>query len=532
MTESTSKVVNVTCGELCATRDCSSTDINLLHRNFNGVSANVSFGYEQFVKDPDKIPQRMLDLLQIASYVFCADRMASRGSRESITNSGWARTFNVKIPVRDISFWDTVRVKKALNDVLSFMTGDRRYDFTFVKEQNYNLTDTVFQLSLFNEAESELINAKDADVMLFSGGLDSLAGAIERLNENPTRKLCLVSHKSNNTSISIQNKLAESLDHAYGNRIIKYGFECRNKDMKTKEETQRTRMFLFSAIAFAICDRLHKNELFIYENGVTSINLPIQADTVNARASRTTHPKTIGLLEQFYRLLNPRFAIVTPYRDNTKAEIIEKFRTYRAESFLPSSVSCSSTRSKPQGTPHCGTCSQCIDRKFAMYAVGLDEEDDSYEADFILDENSNELRNRLLNMLMFANRIKNSTPFELWKHSPTDFFDIVSYWQGDNPDEKMEKVSMLLNRFADSVWTASKLMLSKNYSHEKVIKPNSLLRILTSQEYFDLPQSDTITARTRDSVFISYAHEDEAYIAELKPFLRVLERDYNISYWY
>lgn len=532
MTESTPKVINVICGELCTTRDCSSTDINLLHRDFDGITANVSFGYERFVKAPEEIPERILDLLQIASYVFCADRMASRGSRESVTNSGWARTFNLKIPVLDLSFWDAESVKKILNDALSFMTGDRRYDFTFFKAQEQNLTDTIVQLSLFSETESELVNAKDADVMLFSGGLDSLAGTIERLNENPNRKLCLVSHKSNNTSTSIQNKLTENLGQTYGDRIIKYGFECRNRDMKTKEETQRTRMFLFSAIAFAICNRLNKNELFIYENGVTSINVPIQVDTINARASRTTHPKTIGLLERFYRLLNPKFEIVTPYRANTKAEIVEKFRTYRAKNFIPSSVSCSSTRSKPLGTPHCGTCSQCIDRKFAMYAVGLDEEDDSYETDFILDENNNELRNRLLNMLMFANKIKNSTPFELWGHSPTDFFDIVSYWHGDNPDEKMAEIILLLNRFADSIWTASRLMLSKNYSHEKVINPNSFIRILASQKYFGLPESGITNARIRDSVFISYAHEDESYITELKPFLRVLERDYNIAYWY
>lgn len=242
MTESTSKVINVVCGELCTTRDCSSTDINLLHRDFNDINANVSFGYERFVKTPEEIPEHIIDLLQIASYVFCADRMANRGARDSVANTGWARTFNLKIPVRNLPFWDTESVKKTLNDALSFMTGDRRYDFTFVTAQEQSLTDAIIQLSLFNEAESELVNAKDADVMLFSGGLDSLAGAIERLNENPNRKLCLVSHKSSNTSISIRNKLVENLGQAYGDRIIKYGFECRNRDMKTKEETQRTRL--------------------------------------------------------------------------------------------------------------------------------------------------------------------------------------------------------------------------------------------------------------------------------------------------
>ena len=337
MTESTPNVISVVCGELCTSRDCISTEINLLHREINGISANVLLRYERFVNAPEEIPERILDLLQIASYIFCADRMANRGSRDSITNSGWARTFSLKIPVIDISFWEDDSVKRYLSEALVFMTGDRRYSFEFIKSQDQILPNTFHQLALFSEAESDLINAIDADVMLFSGGLDSLAGAIERINENPNRKICLVSHKSNNVTTRIRNKLVENLMQDYCDRIITYSFECRNVDMKTKEETQRTRMFLYSAIAFAICERLNKNELFIYENGVTSINIPTQADAVNARASRTTHPKTIGLLERFYRLLNPNFKIVTPYRINTKAEIVEKFRIYSAEKFIPSS---------------------------------------------------------------------------------------------------------------------------------------------------------------------------------------------------
>lgn len=532
MNESTSKIYKVFCGEISKQSECSGDEINLLHRDVHDITANVTFGYEKFVKTPEEIPKRTIDLLQIASYIFCADRMASRGDRKSVTNVGWSRSFYFTIPVIDIDFWNTDAVKKSLNNALAFMTGDRKYEFNFVKASENAVSTENVQLCLFSAIESELASATDADVMLFSGGLDSLAGAIERLSENNTRKLCLVSHKSNNTSISIQNKLADELKKSFGDRIIKYGFECRNKGMKAREETQRTRMFLFSAIAFAICGRLQKNELFIYENGVTSINIPIQVDTINARASRTTHPKTIGLLEQFYKLLNSEFKIITPYRANTKAEIVEKFRTYNAVKFISNSVSCSSTRSKPQGTPHCGTCSQCIDRKFSMYSVSLDDEDDRYETDFIVNENDNELRNRLLGLLIFANKIKNSTPFELWGHSPTDFFDIVSYWgQHSNPDDNMAEIHALLNRFADSMWSATKAMVAKNFSPQNVMNSHSLLRIITSQEYL----GSNITGGSqmeRNEIFISYAHADKQYIDELKPFLTVLARDKKIEYWY
>lgn len=61
-------------------------------------------------------------------------------------------------------------------------------------------------------------------------------------------------------------------------------------------------MFLFSAIAFSLCNYYGKHSFYVYENGITSMNLPKQADVINARASRTTHPKTLGLLRKFYKL--------------------------------------------------------------------------------------------------------------------------------------------------------------------------------------------------------------------------------------
>jgi len=139
MTESTPNVFNVVCGELCKTPECSSVDINILNRNFNGIEANVLFNYEKFVANPEDVPEQILDLLQIASFVFCADRMASRGARDSITNIGWARTFYLTIPVFNIAFWDTDSVKKILNDALTFMTGDRMYKFSFVKANNQTI---------------------------------------------------------------------------------------------------------------------------------------------------------------------------------------------------------------------------------------------------------------------------------------------------------------------------------------------------------------------------------------------------------
>jgi 7-cyano-7-deazaguanine synthase in queuosine biosynthesis len=531
MNSSPLKVVNVYCGELCKNEKCDSKEINLFTQNLNGIAPNVYFGYDKFVKQPEKIPAKILDLIQIASYIFCADRMSRRSSRDSINNDSWSRVFNISMPVIEVDFWNLDNTKKTLNDALVFMTGDRKYEFDFIKSEIDTLPVKGLQLSLFNMIESEIATATDADIMLFSGGLDSLAGAIERLNENPERKICLVSHRASSNTKSIQNKLINNLKQIYEDRILKYGFECQIKKIDTNDETQRTRMFLFSSIAFAICYRVQKNELFVYENGITSMNLPLQTDVINSRASRTTHPKTLYLLENFFKLINPNFEIITPYKKFIKSDIIEVFRKYNAKKFISGSISCSSTRNKPKDTPHCGVCSQCIDRRLAMFAIGLDDEDCNYKTNIITNNNTNGISNFLLNLLKFANDIKRFNHYDLLKKYPMEIHDIVMFWQKDNKDDSLYEILALLKRYADSVWEATKAMVAKNFDPKDKIANNSLLKIITDQGYLNSNFSEDSKMK-RDEIFISYSHKDLDIIEELKPFLNVLARDYNIEYWY
>jgi hypothetical protein len=67
-----------------------------------------------------------------------------------------------------------------------------------------------------------------------------------------------------------------------------------------REYTQRTRSFLFWALALAVGKSVNSNGMTFFENGVVSLNLPIADQVLRARASRTTHPvirSFAGLLE-------------------------------------------------------------------------------------------------------------------------------------------------------------------------------------------------------------------------------------------
>jgi len=487
MTEKSPNTVQVFCGELCTSNICNTKVINLLNHDINGVNANVTIGYEKFVSDPETLPSRILDLLQIAAFVFCADRLINRGKRDSIDNTSWARSFEFNIPVMDIDFWANDSLSDALSQALQFMTGDRKYRFIFKKASQHILKFENKQLLLFTDEISDIAGAENADVLLFSGGLDSLTGAIQHLNEQPDSKIFLISHKSNNTTTHTQKVMIDYLKEKYNNRLLPYGFECHNKQVKSKDETQRTRMFLYSAIAFSICNCCKKHAFNIYENGITSINLPKQSDLFNARASRTTHPQTLGLLKKFFKFFDDSFDIITPYYDKTKADILTILSRYHEENIMSSSISCSSTRNKPGLSAHCGCCSQCIDRRLAAYAVGLSDFDAEYTHDFILNIPDDETKQRLYNTLRLASAEKSQTIENFYKNYADDLTNVIEYWPCDNGEDSLAEIYGLYSRFGDSVMKAAKEIQQKHEDLSIPVTANSFLEMLSSREYLNSP---------------------------------------------
>jgi 7-cyano-7-deazaguanine synthase in queuosine biosynthesis len=125
-------------------------------------------------------------------------------------------------------------------------------------------------------------------------------------------------------------------------------------------------MFLYSAIATAIVGTVGAKEITIFENGITSFNFPRRQDLTNARATRTTHPKAISLLEDLFgEITDGDFHIATPFLWKTKADVIATLAQTTGSALVASGVSCSRTFLSIGSASHCGECSQCIDRRFA-----------------------------------------------------------------------------------------------------------------------------------------------------------------------
>jgi hypothetical protein len=227
---------------------------------------------------------RLVDFLEIASYVFSADCATPRGKRWAYDNSTepWERDLAFVIPVRDPGFWGAPKISRLIEDVLSFLSNDT-YSFRFVALPRDRVDQSYFE---FGDQKAWQFYRPER-VLMFSGGLDSLAGAVEMASKG--EKLVLVSHRPVSTIDARQSKLFAALQAKFPDQLIRIPVWINKQESLGREPTQRTRSFLFSALGTLVAQSVQAEGVRFYENGVVSLNLPIAGEALRARASRTTH---------------------------------------------------------------------------------------------------------------------------------------------------------------------------------------------------------------------------------------------------
>ena len=345
-----------------------------------GNNSNVYINFDDICPPlQTALTQRLYDFLEIAAFVYSADASTIREGvwEDNNATEQWSREFKLSIPVRDFQFWEKKIVKNLLTETLSFLSNDH-YVFDFQKIAN----DRHIQ-EYFSHEEGCYLPPKEVDrVLLFSGGLDSLAGALESVKSG--KEVVLVSHspvaKLSNRQADLFNMLQKKLQ-----KKILHIPVCVNKEKRLgREYTQRTRSFLYLALAAVIAGPLNAKGISFYENGVVSLNFPVADEAIRSRASRTTHPYSLNLFQEFCKILFEReFIVDNPFIFKTKTDIVNIIKEHESSDLIKHTCSCVHTgyfQSKIHW--HCGTCSQCIDRRIAIIASGLEtSEEDDYVSD-------------------------------------------------------------------------------------------------------------------------------------------------------
>lgn len=311
-----------------------------------------------------------VDVLVLAAHVHAAD---TRISRASESQDGWTREIRLVVPVSDPDRW--MAAGPTFVRMLNFLTGDRWLLAFRSRPRRFEKISPTRPPRLIGHPFDEL--------SLFSGGLDSLIGAIDSLEAAKTP--LLISHAGEGATSDAQSTIFEALKAHYKGRSFDrlrlwMSFPDGLVRKSAGENTTRGRSFLFFALGiFAGTGLEMPFTLNVPENGLIAVNVPLDPLRLGALSTRTTHPFYIARWNDALRQLGVSGRIENPYWDKTKGEMVSGCTNAKVLSELvPESLSCAApTKGRWQGlgTQHCGYCLPCLIRRAALVS-GLQPDKD------------------------------------------------------------------------------------------------------------------------------------------------------------
>lgn len=324
----------------------------------------------EFTKKQDGIA---LDLFLVACIVYGIDILLPR---DTIGFDGWSREIDVCFPVEHLEEYNSA--KEALEKTLSFLTGDL-WTVSFESRTIRRL----YKFGRRQKAYSDSFRMRHKVVNLFSGGMDSLIGAINQLH-NSNDEVCLVSHTDSmfKGAKTDQEEILEELKKKYRHYFhiptrVDMGKQDIYGNEYDKETTLRSRSFLFLSMAVLVADSINESmPVHIPENGTISLNYPLTPSRRSSCSTRTTHPHFLQLMEVFLSSIGLNHHIVNDYQTCTKGEMVERcaardllLRAY------PYSCSCGKRGTRKDirddaHASHCGVCMPCVYRRAALHKIG------------------------------------------------------------------------------------------------------------------------------------------------------------------
>lgn len=393
------------------------------------------------------LPDVAIDLIEIAAFVYAIDSSISRGGlMDQQMGAKWHRSFEVSLPVRNLALWSEPKLKAALEETLMFLSGDR-FTFHFIQLE----TETSAPERYFDFGKESAWQPDS--ILMFSGGLDSYAGALEEIIERK-HKVALISHFSATKIAPIQRDLQKHMAQKLGPRMLMH-FPMRVQLLRgtNVEGTHRARSFLFASLGMATAIAFGQKRVSFYENGVVSLNLPPVGNVLGTRATRTTHPQTLQRFETLFGMIfNQDLRVDNPFFWRTKTDVVQTIARLGMADQIAFTRSCADVHNQTKQYAHCGRCSQCVDRRFAMLAAGLvgHDPEEAYRLDLMSSP-----RVRVQDKEVVLSYVRSAFAYETINEA-----ELVSHFQailnavdslGEPPDTALRRIVDLLKRHGSSV---------------------------------------------------------------------------------
>lgn len=349
----------------------------------NPIVANLNFDFYPLWEFSQDTSSAYFDVLLLGQIVYSTDRILNR---LVFSDDGWCRNIELQdVPVVNADLFNLHR--DEFNTALSYLTGDN-WLVTFSQMPQIEYAPTIEHQ--YNADEFEYVS-------LFSGGLDSLIGFIDKASGlRADKKLLLVSHYDMGKESMDQERIFNAcvangfFQGKYASVKAKIGMKNCIKDRSLRyENTFRSRSFLFFAMGLYCAQSISPmQEVIVPENGTISINIPLCKSRRSSCSTRTTHPVSMKLIMRALESIGIRNPLVNPYHFKSKADMMiycaqDETKRHILEVLSPLSCSCAKRSHNrwwdkegayihEHHVHHCGMCMPCIYRRVAMNAIGLD----------------------------------------------------------------------------------------------------------------------------------------------------------------
>lgn len=358
----------------------SRADTHVTEISFIDGFGHVGYGLGQALdqlRDVGLCPsESAVDLALLAAAITAAD---TRISRDADAQDAWTREIDLHLPVHDPALW--TGLAPLIVTTLNFLTGDH---------WGVRFRPRIASVPTLAAPLTKLRTATPSCVCLFSGGLDSFIGAIDLLaaGESPL----LVSHYWDGITSKHQTYCGEALKRRFPGATIHHvrarvGFPNDVVDDFSVENTLRGRSFLFFALAAMAADAVGGQAVVhVPENGLISLNVPLDPLRLGALSTRTTHPFYMARFEELLQGLGLSVALHNPYAFQTKGQMAKGcadlgFLKGEARNTMSCSAPANArfAKNKPDRQPkHCGYCVPCLIRRAAILE-GWGPDDTEYQ---------------------------------------------------------------------------------------------------------------------------------------------------------
>ena len=360
-------------------RRSTNKEFALVELSFNdgAISCVLDFDHQTFSKRFCAADYKHFEFFYFTLIVYAIDRMASRV--EAIDN--WTRSFDVTIPVRSPDCWN--QASTLISDAVSFLTGDN-WKVSFVGQQ-FELGRTSRQALRLRRSRirKQFGEFSPKVVSLLSGGLDSLVGVIDWLEENPDESIFLVGHYDSPGPKSQQESLFNVLSRNYRNRcqLISLRAKVNNYSITSGHELDqnlRARSLVFLGLGILCASQFCETiPLLIPENGAIALNVPLTPARRGSLSTRTCHPFFLQSVKRIAESLDIQTPISNPLSVKTKGECVTECHNLDVlRKAAPISVSCAKAGHRVtwenRGADACGRCIPCIFRRAALHKAGMD----------------------------------------------------------------------------------------------------------------------------------------------------------------